>query len=117
MVRREVWEKTEAEKRRRQLEMAQTIEKAKRRAVLDHSYLTGNEVWDRYLQKVHELQEADLDELDALEKVDRATSYEAPEKTAERRFHMSLLRERIGAREQCISLPKRLAEAGKGDGQ
>lgn len=112
LVRKDFADAAKAEKAKRQAIAREAIDKARRRAVLDHHYLTGNEVWDRYLRQVHEIQEADVEELKELEKRDKATGYEVPEKTAERRYQMAILRERIMAREQCISLPAKLAGVG-----
>lgn len=112
LARREFLEAAERSKAAKTLEAAEMIARARRRAVLDHHYLTGNEVWDRYLRAVNEIQFADQKQLEELEKLDRATGYEGPETTAQRRYEMALLRERIMAREECLLLPKKLASAG-----
>ncbi len=115
LVRKDIVAAGEAERAKRQAIAREAIDKARRRAVLDHHYLTGNEVWDRYLRQVNELQDVDAEELKALEAKDRVTGYEPSEKTAERRFQMAILRERLAARDQCMKLPATLAAVPKGD--
>lgn len=113
VLRQQFHDKAEADRLDRQEKAAKIIEAARRRAILDADYLTRDPVWDRYLQRVNEWLTADSLELADLERMDQRTDYQAPEETLKRRHQMALLRERIGAYQRCIEMPKVLAEEAR----
>jgi len=110
VLRKEFLETAERAKAAKALEVSKMIERARRRAVLDHAFLTGHEVWDRFLQHVEDLQANDRDELTELERQEHSTEYESAEASARRRHRTAILRERISARLEVIELPRKLME-------
>ena len=87
------------------------------RAHLSHDMrvLTGQEGWDKYLALVEALQVPDRKELAALVYASERSNYENNESVASRHFRMSVLRERIRARDECLRIPQELFAASRKD--
>lgn len=81
---------------------------------MDMNVLTGQDSWDKYLQLVEEKQQPDRERLRSLQELSERSDYENSEVTAERHFQMSVLRERIRARDECIRIPQELLAGSEG---
>lgn len=70
--------------------------------------LTGQPVWDRYLEKIGERQQLDVAELETLQKEELSGDYFTPEQWAKRHHRASVLRAKIEARNECAGIPEEL---------
>lgn len=75
--------------------------------------LTGSPLWDRFLEQVHELQLADRAELAEIEQELAVPVYFEPVELAQRHHRLSVLRARIGARDECTRLPGKITAEEK----
>lgn len=87
---------------------ASDAERKLRKISGDLAMLTSSELWNKYLSLVLDLQRPDVAALADLEERGRQGEFETAEESARRHFEVSILRERIRAREECIDIPKAL---------